>query len=75
MKLYCVKFRDGEDVIDVTHIVAKDNKEVHARLDKTLKSCASHGVERYNAYSFYEISKVEDFAIKLDKIESVFSTS
>lgn len=75
MRLYCVKFRDGEEVIDVTHIVAKDNKEVHARLDKTLERCAFHGVERYNAYSFFEINEVENFAIKLDKTESVFSTN
>lgn len=66
MKLYCVKILTNNIVVDVLHLVSKDNKEVHKRMDKFLEGCKEYDIE-YNGYSFSEIKTVDDFTIEVIK--------
>lgn len=60
MKLYCVKFKNVDfDIIDVMHIFANNNTEVHKRLDEFLEQCKKHGLDSYYCYAFYEVQVVD----------------
>ena len=71
IKLYCVSFKDGDEITDVTHVVASNNKEVHARLDKTLEECAFYSIKEYNTYSFFEVGEVDGFTVNINKSISI----
>lgn len=71
IKLYCYKLQDGDKITDVHHMLAKDAKEVHVRLDKTIQQCIECGLKEYNSYSFFEVSEVDGFSIKINDGESV----
>lgn len=70
MKLYCVKLQRDDEILDVNHMVASSNKEVHDRLDKTIEQCVKFGLE-YNAYSFFEVNMVDNVNLSeiMNKIE------
>lgn len=67
MKLYCYKLKNSRgEITDVHHIVAKDNKEAHAILDRHIKQCSAHGLgEEYNSYSFSKVDCIDGFRVKL----------
>lgn len=56
----------NEKIVDVFHIVDKNNKNVHIRLDKTLEQCNTYGINDYDSYSFYEVEDVDGFCINVD---------
>lgn len=70
MKLYCVKFKDVDyNIIDVTHIFANDNKEVHTRLNGFLEVCKKYNLHEYHSYAFFEVQVVDgiDISKRFDK--------
>ena len=64
MKLYCVKILSDTTIIDIQHIIAVDNKEVHERMDRFLEEYKEYKIEG-DGYSFSEIHEVEEFNIKV----------
>lgn len=60
-KLYCVNYtNENNEIIDVDHILADDDRGVHKRLDYFLDQCKQYGVEDYKGYSFSEINTVDN---------------
>jgi len=73
MKLYCYMFYDkDEHIVDVGHIVVKDNRSAHWRLDRTLRECRTYELVDYHSYSFFEVNDIEGYDVKLvGKDESI----
>ena len=70
MKLYCYRFYNkDEHVVDVGHIVAKDNESAHRRLERTLRECETYGLADYHSYGFFEVNDIEGYDVGLIKKE------
>ena len=70
MTLYCYRFYNkDEHVVDVGHIVAKDNESARWRLERTLRECKTYGLADYNSYSFFEVNDIEEYDVELIKKE------
>jgi hypothetical protein len=68
MKLYCVEFTNNNDtIIDVQHILANNNKEVHKRLDDFIEECKKYKLEDYHSYRFFEVNMVDGFRVVLTR--------
>lgn len=59
MRLYCVKaeYKDGD--IEVYHMLGNNNKDIHNRMDRTLKESKKYLDNFFVSYSFSEISEVD----------------
>ena len=69
MKLYCYKLYDkDENITDVYHTVAKDNKAVHTMLDAHMKSIENAGLsDTYYSYRFFEVYDVNGYRVDLKR--------
>ena len=69
MKLYCYKLYDkDENITDVYHAIAEDNKEMYVRLDSHMKSIENAGLsDIYYSYRFFEVDDVDGYRVDLTR--------
>lgn len=55
----------NENIIDVIHMFANDNKQIHERLDNFLDRCKEYKLEEYCSYNFFEVNFVDGLHLDL----------
>ena len=69
MKLQWYKLYDkDENITDVYHVAAKDNKEVYTMLDSHMESIKNAGLsDTYCSYRFFEVYDVGGYRVDLTR--------